>query len=209
MRSSVIIWSPYQFSILEIAKLFGTVANSDNIRETQNKPQKDTVVKGSLDLNSKENVLLKQASEVSAEEFGYEIYEAIVCKRSKDPFGIRDIPGNIIWNSEGGSGHSYFELVKKGTSDFLENWDGKHWPEAGAGTPRLVKTPKHKNVRLAIKVKEEKIIVDERWFRILILPNEVCSGETQSIQGSGWILAHGKNGKPLVQRRPRRLLKQF
>lgn len=66
-----------------------------------------------------------------------------------------------------------------------------------------MKTPKHKNVRLAIKVEEEKIIADERWFRILILPKEVCSGETQSIQGSGWILAHGENGKPLVQGRPR------
>lgn len=189
--------------ILEIPKLFGAVANSGDVPPGQNGPQKGSVVKGSRDLNNKESVLLKQASEVSSAEFGYELKGAIVCKRSKDRFGIRDIRGNIIWISDAGPFHSYFELVKDGLTYLPENWDGKLWPEAGKGKTSLLKAPKHKNVRLAIKVEEEKIIAEERWFRILILPEEVCSVEKQNIQGSGWIPAHEKDGKPLVHYSPR------
>ena len=162
--------------------------------------KKSIPVRAKPDIKSPVVKIVLKESDLSIEEYDYEVYAPSVFKIEKGWYLIKTAEGKFAWlaPSDAGPFHSYMDLAKDWS--FIIQWDQKlHQTPNGP----LIKIPKLAGDQQDFKVIESKEINGELWYKVVLIKPPCNEGYSEKPVTTGWIKAHEQSGTHRLRFRTR------
>ena len=142
---------------------------------------------------------IESESDVITREVAYELDGAVVYEQRDNWLRLSLADGRTGWldSPVSASFHPLEELLVNRLSYLTPAWDGRLWPQPGAGHPFRPSIPDHIREEPPIRVVETTRVAGSLWLNVQVYGANLCSaaeGETRPIAG-GWIPAWNADGE--------------
>lgn len=125
--------------------------------------------------------------EIEMREISYEQNSFIVYGVSKGWYRLKTKAGVYGWYHA--EFETYFplpELLMGRLSYLTDSWDGRIWPDPGAGIPLHLKVPADDSLR-HVEIERSTQIAGSHWVKLKLYRNDLCSGSESKVAAAGWV----------------------
>lgn len=140
---------------------------------------------------------LQAPADVVTREHSYEAVAAVVYEERQGWLRLKTSQGIFGWLAP--TAHAVYyplaTLLVRRLGYLTSAWDGRVWPEPGAGYPLRLHLPKEVQRETPIEVIETQQVGDSLWLRIQVFRSEPCSGPAPQKGETGWVPAWNAEGE--------------